>query len=458
MKRLLSYILMFLFFCNLCLGTITITSNKVTYACGNSDTTFDFTFPIVGTSDLVVLLRTAATGAEEVLDLTDDYSISAVSNDLANGGTVTTVATYSEAYTITLLRNTPKTQQADLEDSGVLRLESLEDALDKLTLLAQQLQEQIDRSIKIPRSETLTTEIDDSVSRANKYLYFSAAGVPTVASDVNVITSGEATVSAYCESWLDATDEAALKAALNLEAGTDFVAPDIELTALYGLTSAANKLPYFTGSGTASVTTLSAFGRTIIDDADGAAVFTTLGMLDEDTMSSNSASYPPSQQSVKAYVDSQSTGKIAQIVNTVVTAMSTTAVAIPTDTSIPQITEGAQFMSLAITPTSATNKLKIDVVFVGCCNNSRDAVVALFQDSTANALAAVIEYMDNNGEGYTVAFSYVMTAGTTSETTFRVRAGMDDTSTLTFNGAAGAALLGGVMASSITITEYETGV
>jgi hypothetical protein len=61
---------------------------------------------------------------------------------------------------------------------------------------------------------------------------------------------------------------------------------DAELTALAGLASAADRLPYFSGAGTASLAVLSAFGRSLIDDADAPAARTTIGLGNAENKSS----------------------------------------------------------------------------------------------------------------------------------------------------------------------------
>lgn len=145
---------------------------------------------------------------------------------------------------------------------------------------------------------------------------------------------------------------------------------------------------------------------------------------------------------------------VIQVVNVMDGAVATGTTMLPHDDSIPQITEGDQYMTLAITPKSATNKLKIEVVFNGSSTVTNYFITAaLFQGATANALAIAEEVCASTGTVVNISFTHYMTAGTTAATTFRVRAGAAGGGTTTFNGSAGGRLFGGVMASSITITE-----
>lgn len=147
-------------------------------------------------------------------------------------------------------------------------------------------------------------------------------------------------------------------------------------------------------------------------------------------------------------------GSTIQVVSTQVSALATGTTQTPCDDSIPQITEGNEYMTLAVTPTSATNMLKVDVVFGYADSVTDRVVIGLFQGTTANAIAAVSDQRGGANEPAVLSFSHYVTAGTTGALTFSVRAGGQG-GTISFNGLSGSRILGGVYASSMTITEIK---
>lgn len=192
----------------------------------------------------------------------------------------------------------------------------------------------------------------------------------------------------------------------------------------------------------------------------GTAAYVDTGVANGNVPAMDATGYPAadgSQITALTYANiTNATGKVLQIVKTQDGALNTGTTVIPSDDTIPQNTEGDEYMTLAITPKSASSRLRIDVVIVLSSSTvDSGAKVALFRDSGADAIAAV-EGSRHAAAGVigTVAFSHDMASPGTSATTFKVRAGFATAGTTTFNGSAGARRFGGVMASSIIITEY----
>ena len=164
----------------------------------------------------------------------------------------------------------------------------------------------------------------------------------------------------------------------------------------------------------------------------------------------------PTKNAVRDKIETLSagSGKLAQVVNTVSGAVATGTTTIPLDDTKPQNTEGTEFMTLSITPTSSSNKLFIQIkAFATLSASNLWTIGALFQDSGADALAVDAAFQTIGTAAAHLVINHWMTAGTTSATTFKLRIGGHSASTVTFNGQSGGRLFGGVTLSSFTISE-----
>jgi len=88
------------------------------------------------------------------------------------------------------------------------------------------------------------------------------------------------TISAFGATVIDDADAAAVRTTLGVVIGTNVQAYDAFLGSIAALGTAADKMVYITGVNTAAETALTAFARTILDDADAVAVRTTIGAGD----------------------------------------------------------------------------------------------------------------------------------------------------------------------------------
>jgi hypothetical protein len=149
-------------------------------------------------------------------------------------------------------------------------------------------------------------------------------------------------------------------------------------------------------------------------------------------------------------------GALVQEVQSVSGAVATGTTVVPNDDTIPQNTEGDEYLTATITPISATNLLEIEAMVNGSSNVAAASIIALFQDATAGALVA--GSCENNVSTFAdqLRIRFKKLSGASAATTFNVRAGPSSAGTFTFNGAAAARLFGGVMASFLNIKEIST--
>jgi len=154
--------------------TVSTTARKTTLDGNDSTTAFPFTFKVLDSDDVDVILTSSA-GTESTLTVTTDYSIALnADQDTSPGGTVTYPVSGDPLATgekLTIVREMGLLQDTDLQNQADFYAETHEDVFDKLVMLIQDIKEQVDRSVKVDISSStnpddLLDDIDTAVAAA----------------------------------------------------------------------------------------------------------------------------------------------------------------------------------------------------------------------------------------------------------------------------------------------------
>jgi len=170
--------------------------------------TFSYGFKIFDDDDITVIIRTESTGVETVKTKNTHYTVTGVGS--ASGGNIvfTSGNIPASGETVVRLRTTARTQLTDYVANDPFPAESHEDALDKLTFITQELEEQLGRSLKVSQTNVIATSefTADATTRANKILGFDGSGDLTVTEGkVDTVTATASSLSAGATPTASAT-------------------------------------------------------------------------------------------------------------------------------------------------------------------------------------------------------------------------------------------------------------
>ena len=189
--------------------SVSSTKTKKSHSANGTAHSFAYDFKIFADADLQVIVR-SATGVETVKTLNTHYIVTNAGSE--SGGNVLfkfNTGTSSDAHfsstdqrpqngeTVVLARNLTLTQGTDYIANDPFPAESHEDALDRLTFIAQQQQEELDRAIKSSVGNTFTSsEFTISATyRANKVFAFDGSGDLAITQELGTFKGSDATVT-----------------------------------------------------------------------------------------------------------------------------------------------------------------------------------------------------------------------------------------------------------------------
>jgi hypothetical protein len=179
--------------------TVSTTIIKSSHNGNGSTTTFAYNFRILSNSDLVVIIRNNSTGTETTKTLTTHYTVSGAGDPTGGSITFTSGNIPASGETVVIRRNVPQTQSIDYIANDPFPAETHEEGLDRATMIAQQVSEEADRSIKLSRTNTMTsTEFTvGATDRANKILAFDGNGEISVTQELGSFKGNWSSGTAY---------------------------------------------------------------------------------------------------------------------------------------------------------------------------------------------------------------------------------------------------------------------
>lgn len=216
--------------------TVSSTTNRRTYG-GNNSTTSFATSPIIffDTDDLTIYVTDDVTNDTTLLVENTDYTVTGGDGSTGTvslaGGSVPYGAPAVNT-TLVIVRELDLVQETDFQNNDVSDAEVLEDALDKLTLMAQQLQGQIDRVIRLPDSDVSGADVTLPLADADKYIGWNADGDGLENKDITMLA--EAPVTAFMGTVLSAANAASAATTLNVLALTGGTLTSTDATAAGG--------------------------------------------------------------------------------------------------------------------------------------------------------------------------------------------------------------------------------
>ena len=213
--------------------TIETTVNKTIQSGNGSNKDFDFAFEIPD-EDSLSLTKRGSDGTETAI--TTNYTVTGIGDEA--GGTVnypTSGSALASNEKIIIKRVVALKQLENLRNQGDYSLEDIEDALDRAVMLCQQLQEQVDRCLKLNLTSSSTyVSVDDFV--ANKLLVVSADG-----QSIEMSSAAYGSIDAYLSTLVAIAADISAVAAIDTEV-TTVAGIDTEVTTVAGIAAAVTSV------------------------------------------------------------------------------------------------------------------------------------------------------------------------------------------------------------------------